>query len=264
MRPGGGASSGAGSARFSGETRKGRPFRSAPSGAKEPESFSYLSSPPVERAARAATSRAARAATSRAARAETSRAARAATSRAARAETSRAARAETSRAARAATSRAARAATSRAARAETSRAARAETSRAARAETSRAARAESDLELVTAGLLPRLPTRISCISCPVADLILAFCSGVSLIRTSFAMSASSFFRGPLRCALTTASPGPMADGGERRKKRRQNERFLPGSVSEIKLATGSEGEFLNQGVTFSLRHIRYFLQRYFI
>jgi hypothetical protein len=42
-----------------------------------------------------------------------------------------------------------------------------------------------------AGLFPTLPTRISVMSLPVADLILAFCSSVSLIRTSFAMRFTS-------------------------------------------------------------------------
>jgi len=40
----------------------------------------------------------------------------------------------------------------------------------------------------TAGLLPKLSTRISGRSRPVASLILAFCSGVRWILTSFAIS----------------------------------------------------------------------------
>src|SRR5262245_49409907 len=41
----------------------------------------------------------------------------------------------------------------------------------------------------TAGFSPRLPTRISGISLPVASLIFAFCSSVSLILTSFAIAS---------------------------------------------------------------------------
>src|SRR6266542_2527589 len=50
------------------------------------------------------------------------------------------------------------------------------------------ARAETALEAVeTAGLLPKLSTRISGRSLPVASLIFAFWASVSLIFTSFAM-----------------------------------------------------------------------------
>ncbi|MFN2386723.1 MAG: hypothetical protein ABR576_10640 [Thermoanaerobaculia bacterium] len=48
------------------------------------------------------------------------------------------------------------------------------------------------LDSETAGLPPRLPTRISDISRPVADLIFAFWASVSLIFTSFAICRPSF------------------------------------------------------------------------
>jgi len=151
---------------------------------------SYIaSSSPLPRIERAdSTERADRAdSTARADRADsTARAERAdSTERAERADsTARAERADS-------TERADRAdSTARAERADsTALAERADsTERADLASIDRADRAEIVfLPAETAGLLPRLPTRISDMSRPVADLIFAFWDSVSLIFTSFAI-----------------------------------------------------------------------------